>query len=119
MAAAQGLENFKPNKPESFDGLRDLLIFSTWLNKFEHYLVLVKLRNSAVPLYEGNKILYAFTFMIETATVWWYKLAQENTFPTTWADLKADVIAELFSHDHVCRARDRLRKLCQTTSVSK
>lgn len=119
MAAAQGAINLKPNKPEAFDGRRDYLVVNTWLYKIEQYLSLVQLSHPTVPLTESNRILYASTFLTGTAAVWRYTLVQANTVPETWPQFKAKVIAEFVPDDHVRRARDRLRKLHQTSSVSK
>lgn len=119
MDAPQGSINLKPNKPEPYDGKRDYLVVNTWLYKVEQYLVLAQLSNPGVPLTEANRILYASTFLTSTAAVWWYTLVQANTVPATWQEFKAKVIAEFVPDDHVRRARDRLRKLTQTTSVAK
>lgn len=119
MAAGQGTINLKPNKPESYDGRRDFLVVNTWLYKVEQYLVLVQLSNPGVQLTEGNRILYASTFLTGTAAVWWYTLVQSKWPPTTWEQFKAKVVAEFVPEDHVRRARERLRKLRRTTSVAK
>lgn len=119
MDAAQGSINLKPNKPEPFDGRRDYLVVNTWLYKIEQYLTLVQLSNPGLPLSEGNRILYASTFLTETAAVWWYTLVQANTVPTTWTQFKDKIISEFVPDDHVRRSRDRLRKLKQNSSVSK
>lgn len=119
MAADQGSINLKPNKPEAYDGRRDFLVVSTWLYKVEQYLVLMQLNNPAAQLLEANRILYASTFLTGTAAVWWYTLVQSNTVPTTWDQFKAKVVAEFVPDDHVRRARDKMRKLQQTGSVSK
>lgn len=44
---------------------------------------------------------------------------QGNTVPTTWDQFKGRVIADFVPDDHVRQAGDRLRKLKQTTSMSK
>ena len=70
-------------------------------------------------LTEKNKVLFASTFLSGNAAVWWYTLVQTHFAPTSWEDFKTGVVKEFVLEDHVRRARDRLRKLQQTTSVSK
>lgn len=65
MAAASGSINLKPNKPDSF-GKRDYLVVNTWLYKVEQYLALMQLGNPGVVLDDGNRILYASTFLVGT-----------------------------------------------------
>lgn len=116
---AVGSISLKPNKPEVYDGKRDFLVVNTWLYKVEQYLVLVQLSNPAAPLTDANRITYASTFLTGTAAVWWYTVVQANLAPTTWDTFKAAVVSEFVPEDHVRRARDKLRKMRQTTSVSK
>lgn len=69
MAAAQGSINLNPNKQEPYGGQRDYLVVNTWLYKGEQYLTLVHLSNPTVVLIDANCILYASTFLTETAAV--------------------------------------------------
>ena len=115
----QGSVNLKPNKPEPYDGRRDCLVVNTWLYKVEKYLVLAGIANPAVPLNDANQILFASTFLTGTAAVWWYTLVQSGQTPTTWNEFKAAMVEEFVPEHHVRRARERLRKLKQTHSVSK
>jgi len=124
MAAAGGAGgvgsiNLRPNKPDAFDGTRDFLVVNTWVYKVEQYLALAQLANPTAPMTDANRIMYASTFLTGTAAVWWYTVVQTALLPNTWEDFKKAVIAEFVPEDHVRRARDKLRKLKQVTSVSK
>lgn len=46
-------------------------------------------------------------------------MVNTNQIPTSWDAFKAAVVSEFVSEDHVRRARDRLRRLKQVSSVSK
>ena len=109
----------KHNKPEPFDGKRDCLVVNTWLYKVEQYLTLVQLTSPGMLLTDGNRILYASTFLTSTAAVWWYTVFQSNEVPIIWVAFKEAVVKAFVPEDHIRRARDRLRKLRQTSSVWK
>lgn len=115
----QGSIGLKPNKPENYDGQRDFFIVNTWLYKVEQYLAIVQLANSAVELNDANLVMYASTFLTGTAALWWYNLVQANQVPLTWDTFRTAMVGEFVPEDHVRRARDRLRKLKQSFSVSK
>lgn len=114
-----GSINLRPNKPDSYNGARDFLIISTWLYKIEQYIQLVQLTNPNFQLTEANKILFASTFLTETAAVWWFTQIQSNIAPTTWVDFKNALTREFIPEDHIRRARDKLRRCKQGGSVSK
>ena len=116
---ATGAISLKPNKPESYGGTRDYLVVNTWIYKVEQYLILIQLSNPAAPLTDANRMIYASKFLTGTAAVSWYTLVHTHQAPATWEDFRAAVAAEFVPHDHVRRARDKLRKLKQTTSVAK
>jgi len=119
MDSGAGPISLKPNKPETYDGRRDYLVINTWLYKIEQYLSLLMITNPNMQLDESTRITYASTFFTSTAAVWWYTLVQVGQVPTTWVAFKEAVIREFVPEDHVRRARDKLRRLTQTTSVSK
>ena len=70
-------------------------------------------------LFDGKRIPYASNFLMSTASVWWYTVVQSNETPATWLEFNEAVIKEFVPEDHICRARDKLRKFRQTSSVSK
>ena len=119
MEMPGGSINLKTNRPEPFDGRRDYLVVHTWLYKVEQYLALTEITNPNVGLSDQSRIMYASTFLAGTAAVWWYTMVQSNQTPATWADFKVAITREFVPEDHVRRARDKLRKLRQTGSVSK
>lgn len=63
--------------------------------------------------------MLASTFLTGTAAVWWYILVQGNLVPGTWEEFEEANRKEVVPEDHVCRARDKLRKLRQIMSVAK
>ena len=109
----------EPKKPESFDGRCDYLMVNTWLYKMEQYLVLLQLFNPVTPLSDNNKMTYAAMFFSSTAAISWYTVVQANKVPITLNGFRKLVVAEFVPIDHVCRARDKLRRLRQTSVVSK
>lgn len=110
---------FKPNRPGTYNGKRDFLAINTWLYKVEQYLLLIQIGASQGNLSEGHKVMFASTFLTKNATVWLYTLVLGNKVPQCWEDFKKAIQSEFVPQDHVRRARDRLRKLHQTTNVSK
>ena len=114
----EGLDQ-KPNKPECFEGKRDMLLVNTWMYKIEQYLALTQLRKPSLTLTDANKISFASSFFTSTAAVSWFTTVQNGNIPTTWRDFTAWIRAEFVPSDHLHQARDKLRKLKQITSVSR
>lgn len=109
---------FKPNSPEVYGGKRDYLVVNTWLYKVEQYFRIMDLFNPGVLTIEANRVMFASTFLSGTASIWWYRLVQANSVPTTWQEFSTALKHEFVSADHVRRARDKLCKLKQVRSVS-
>lgn len=114
-----GAINLKPNKPETFDGRRDFITVSSWLFKVEQYLSLTQLSNPAAPISDQNRIAFASSFLTSTAASWWFTIVQSNQVPSSWNNFRTLLLQEFVPHDHERRARDKLRRLKQTQSVSK
>ena len=113
----QDMATLKPNKPKTYDGKRDEYEVRTWIFQVTKYLnlVLVGMPN---PLPDPTKISFAATYLSGTASTWWYTRVASNTIPATWAGFEASVVQEFVPFDSGQRARDKLRKLFQRTSVS-
>lgn len=116
---SQGSINLKPKKSDTFDGKRDVLIVNSRIYQLEQYLALVEFGSPGNVLQDRTRIMYVSTFFSATAKVGWFTKVRRNTIPQTWALFKQCIRAEFVPDDHIRRARDRLRKLKQTTSVSK
>lgn len=114
-----GSINFKPDKPEKYDGKRDYLIVNTWLYQLEQYFNLLQFSIPDREITDTSKITLASTLLISIAAVWWFTLVQTNSIPTMWEDFKQLIMSEFIPSHHVRMARDKLRKLKQTHSVSK
>lgn len=114
-----GSINIRPNKPDTFDGKRDFLSVSTWLFKVQQYLSLIVLSNPNSVISDDNRIMFASSFMTGTAASWWYTIVQSGRTPSSWEQFRMLVLNEFVPADHVRRARDKLRRLRQTSSVSK
>lgn len=114
-----GSINLKPNKPDLYDGKRDFLAVNTWLFKIQQDLSLAALSNPSVKLTDENRIMFASSFLTSTATSWWYTVVQSGHTPSTWEDFRTLVLNAFVPTDHIRRARDKLRGLRQTHSVSK
>lgn len=108
----------KPNKPECFEGKRDRLAVETWLYQVGQYLTLIQVGNADLVLDDATKINFASMFLKGTAASWWYVKVQTQQLPTTWIDFQTAVRTEFIPQDSLRRARDKLRKLEQRTSVS-
>ena len=107
----------KPNKPGSFDGTRDALTVRAWIHSVEKYLRLIQVGQSTM-IGPDVAIDFCSTFMTGTAANWWYTVVHENKVPPTWEAFKLLVETEFVPQDSVVRARDRLNKLRQKTSVA-
>lgn len=114
-----GSVNLKPNKPDAFDGRRDFLAVSTWLFKVEQYLTLSAISNPSATISDESRIMFASSFMTSTAASWWYTIIQSGQEPSTWTEFRTLVLNEFVPVDHNRRARDKLRRLKQNSSVSK
>ena len=56
--------------------------------------------------------------MTGTAAYWWFTLVLEEKVPPTWEAFKLCIEAEFVPKDSIVRARDRLYKLKQRTTVA-
>ena len=107
----------KPNKPDSFDGTRNAITVRAWLHSVERYLRLIQVgQDRKIDTQSG--IEFASTFMTGTAANWWYTLVSDDAVPRTWEAFKLAVETEFVPQDSVLRARDKLARLRQKTSVS-
>lgn len=79
----------------------------------------MQVTNPGVNITEECKIMFASSFLSETAAIWWFTLVQTNMIPTTWQDFKQSLLGEFLPEDHVRRARDRLKRARQTSFVAK
>lgn len=109
----------KSNPPECYGGRRDYLEVHTWLYKVEQYFEIMSLFNPGLIGKDGNRVLFASTFLTGTAAVWWYTLVRANRVPITWDAFCAALKSEFVPSDHPRLARDKLRKLKQLRSVAK
>lgn len=109
--------NLKPNKPECYDGKRDFLTVNTWIYTIGQYLSLTQLSSPSIQITEHNRIAFASSYLKGNAAVRWYNLVNSPSVPTSWNKFKEFLILEFIPADHTPRARDKLRKLKQTTSV--
>lgn len=116
---APGAINLKPNKPDAFEGKRDFLAVSSWIFKMEQYLSLTQLSNPTTNISDENRITFASSFFTGNAASWWFTVVRSGQIPSSWNDFKALVVNEFIPNDHERRARDKLRRLKQTLSVSK
>ena len=107
----------KLSKPDKFDGRRDALIVSPWLHSAEKYLRLVEIGQD-VEIDARTAIDLDSTYMTGTATNWWFMLVLEKKVPPTWEAFELCVENEFVPKDSIVRARDRLYKLKQRTSVA-
>lgn len=108
----------RPKQPETYEGKRDFLTVNTWIYKLEQYIALQAVVNPTLDFNDGNKILFATTFLSGSAAIWWYSTVRANQAPITWDGFKNALVAEFVPTDHIRRARDKLRRLKQTKSVS-
>ena len=108
---------FKPNKPKEFDGKRDELAVRGWIYQMQQYINLVQI-SSRATMDESTKVSLASSYLSGTAASWWYTKIAANSVPTTWRDFESAVVKEFIPRDSVQRARDKLRRLVQKTSVS-
>ena len=111
------MASLKPNKPERYDGKRDELAVRAWLYQVQQYLNLVQVEKTSV-IADSTKISFASTFFTGTAAFWWYTRVDANTDPKTWNDFEAAVVQEFVPKDSTQRARDKVARLAQKTSVS-
>lgn len=114
-----GAINLKPNKPETFDVRRDFLAVNNWLFNIEQYLTLSQLSNPNALISDENRIRLASSYLKGTVAVWWFNVVSSGNAPATWNEFKNKVSREFVPSDHAKRARDRLRRLRQTNSVSR
>jgi len=110
------MTTLKPNKPEAFDGKRDLLVVNGWIYQVEQYFSLVQF--TGVNLDDNIRISFASSLMKGNAAKWWYIQVQGGAQPNTWVEFTTALRNEFVPSDSMRRARDKLRALTQRTSVS-
>ena len=81
------------------------------------YLTLVQVRNN-MNLDDTTKISFAATFLTGTAANWWFTRVGSNALPATWNDYETGLVQEFVPFDSTQRARDKLCRLFERTSVS-
>ena len=107
----------KPSKPDKFDGTRDALKVRAWLHSIEKYVKLIQV-GQITKIDESTAIDFASTYFTDTAANWWFSLVLENKVPKTWAEFKLAIETEFVPKDSIIRARDKLYRLKQRTSVA-
>eukprot|EP00171_Calliarthron_tuberculosum_P008642 IDg8642t1 len=117
--AAEGPVKFKANPPDLFGGKRDFLEVNTWLYKMEQYFRIVELFSPGFLSNGADRVMIASTFLTETAAIWWYTRVQGGLLPSTWEDFCLALKNEFVPAGHVRQARDKLRRLKQSRSVSR
>ena len=68
---------------------------------------------------DTNKIMFASTFLVDSAAIWWFTMVNSSSALKTWVEFCTKIRTEFIPVDYVRRTRDRLRRLKQKTSVSK
>ena len=109
----------KLNKPQLFDGKWDYLVLNTLFYKLEQFLGFVELSSPGMAVTDDNRTIYAPISLTATGALWWYTLVKANQIPTTSVAFKTAIFDACVPDDHIRRAGDRLRKLHQTSSMSK
>ena len=107
----------KPSKPEKFDGRLNALTVRAWLHSVEKYLRLVQIGQD-VKIDARTAVDYTSTYMTGTDANRWFTLVLEEKVPPTWEAFKLCTETEFVPKDSIVRARDRLYKLKQRTSVA-
>lgn len=111
--------NFKPLRfkdPETFHGKRSEDVTS-WTLQVSDYLDFAAVRNS-----DTERVAYAAQLLRGNARMWWQAkkedAAKGNTvLPTTWEQLRAELLREYLPINDARLARDQLANLRQTGSV--
>jgi len=107
----------KPNKPPTFDGTRDAFTVRTWLHSVGRYISLIQVGSDA-EISDKQAIDFASTFMTGVAANWWFTVVNGAKMPDSREAFSNLVIQEFVPQDSAVRARDKLSKLKQKTSVS-
>jgi len=107
--SSKGVE-FKPARPENFDGARDQKVLDAWLAEMEDYLHVAKVgRHSAMEL--------AQSYLKGYASTWWKTVRQEEvkTHGYTWEFFKERIELKFIpkNFDYISRC-----KLCDLVNAS-
>ena len=108
----------KPNKPKFYDGERDEHKVRAWIFQMKQFIDLVQVSDPN-PLPDATKISFASTYFSGTGSTWWCTRVESNMVPATWTEFEAAFVQEFVPYNSTQRARDKLRRLMQRTSVSK
>lgn len=92
---------------------------NTYIYKINQYLSIMKVTNAEVNITEECNIMFASSFLFDTAEIWWLTSVQNNATPTTWEDLKQALLGELLLEDHIRCARVRLKRAKQSEPAAK
>jgi hypothetical protein len=105
----------KVREPDVYDGEKDTVILNAWIHHLKLYFSLVRIKHPQ------EKLLYVLSLLRKDAQLWY---TQMNTFDKDhtrqyWDELKTSLRAEIIPVDGVTKARDNMKNLVQTSTVSK
>ncbi|GAN10198.1 hypothetical protein MAM1_0329c09736 [Mucor ambiguus] len=98
-------------KPRSYNGTRDPFIIESWIQTLEDF-ALVKNYNDEITAKLG------VTLLTGAAKVWYQNLRLLNSAPTGWVHFKAELRAFFKPDNSIAVARDRMRALRQTSTIT-
>lgn len=105
----------KPSKPETFEGRRDAAQVDRWLFQVRQYCDFVKVRAE-------DRVPFASLLLRGSAATWWQAKAvdaarRNNDRIKDWDEFETALSAQFKPANSVERARDKLARLQQTSSV--
>ncbi|GAN11513.1 conserved hypothetical protein, partial [Mucor ambiguus] len=99
-------------KPKRYDGSRDPHVIDSWIHAIEDF--------SALKRYDHEQqCKLGVTLLTGSAHIWYQNLRLLNLAPQDWLSFKRELINFFKPENTVSIARDKLRALKQTSTISK
>ncbi|KAG1116507.1 hypothetical protein G6F42_013675 [Rhizopus arrhizus] len=98
-------------RPKGYNGTRDPFIIESWIQTLEDF--------AQIKNYNDEKTTkLGITLLTGAAKVWYQNLRLLNSAPSGWVHFKAELRAFFKPDNSIAVARDRMRALRQTGSIS-
>jgi hypothetical protein len=98
-------------KPSRYDGSRDAHIIDAWIQAIDDY-------SNLKDYTDIKKCQLAVALLSGSARVWYSNLRIQERAPTDWLSFRRELLSFFKPENYVSLARDKIRTLRQTTTIS-
>ncbi|KAG2228812.1 hypothetical protein INT48_000085, partial [Thamnidium elegans] len=98
-------------KPSRYDGSRDAHIIDAWIQAIDDY-------SNLKDYTDTKKCQLAIALLSGSARVWYSNLRVQERAPTDWLSFRRELLSFFKPENYISLARDRIRALRQTATIS-